>query len=71
MRSWYPRSFRTLLFVGFALVAVPLMIAVVNNAISIDRLGNLSEKAVYQAAQARIARYLDARGAVRDGLVIG
>ena len=52
MRSYYPRSFLTLLFVGFALIAVPLMIAIVNNAISIDRLGELSEKAVYQAAQA-------------------
>src|SRR6185295_8635660 len=41
-----------LLFVGFALVALPLMIAVINNAISIDRLGNLSQKAVYQAVQA-------------------
>lgn len=52
LRSWYPRSFSKLLFVGFALVAVPLLIALVNNAISIDRLGTLSEKAVYQAVQA-------------------
>ena len=52
MRSYYPRSFLKLLFVGFALIALPLMIALVNNAISIDRLVNLSQKAVYQAAQA-------------------
>ena len=52
MRSYYPRSFLKLLFVGFALIALPLMIALINNAISIDRLGNLSQKAVYQAVQA-------------------
>src|SRR5215212_1230736 len=52
MRIYYPRSFLKLLFVGFALVALPLMFALVNNAISIDRLGNLAQKAVYQAVQA-------------------
>lgn len=52
MRIHYPRSFFKLLFVGFALVALPLMFALINNAISIDRLGNLSQKAVYQAVQA-------------------
>ena len=56
---FYPRSFSKLLFVGFALIALPLMIALINNAISIDRLGNLSQKAVYQAVQAtQISRKL-------------
>ncbi|HET7160386.1 MAG TPA: hypothetical protein VFI62_15410, partial [Burkholderiales bacterium] len=56
---FYPRSFSKLLFVGFALIALPLMIALVNNAISIDRLGNLSQQAVYQAVQAtQISRKL-------------
>lgn len=49
---FYPRSFSKLLFVGFALIALPLMIALINNAISIDQLGNQSQKAVYQAVQA-------------------
>src|SRR5688572_687562 len=49
---FYPRSFSMLLFVGFALIALPLMIALINNAISIDRLGNQSRNAVYQAVQA-------------------
>jgi len=49
---FYPRSFSKLLLVGFALVALPLMFALINNAISIDQLGNLSQKAVYQAVQA-------------------
>lgn len=48
----YPRSFSKLLFVGFALIALPLMFALINNAISIDQLGNQSQKAVYQAVQA-------------------
>ena len=49
---FYPRSFSKLLFVGFALIALPLMFALINNAISIDQLGNQSQKAVYQAVQA-------------------
>ena len=49
---FYPRSFSKLLFVGFALIALPLMFALINNAISIDKLGNQSQKAVYQAVQA-------------------
>ncbi|MGZ8230381.1 MAG: ATP-binding protein [Burkholderiales bacterium] len=52
MGFYYPRSFLKLLFVGFALVALPLMFALINNAISIDALGNQSQKAVYQAVQA-------------------
>src|SRR3954462_3581089 len=56
---YYPRSFFKLLVVGFALIALPLMIALINNAISIDQLGNQSQKAVYQAAQApQISRKL-------------
>ena len=52
MRLYYPRSFSGLLFLGFALVALPLMVALINNAISIDRLVNRSQVAVYQAVQA-------------------
>ena len=49
---FYPRSFSKLLFVGFALIALPLMFALINNAISINHLGNQSQAAVYQAVQA-------------------
>ena len=49
---FYPRSFSKLLLVGFALIALPLMFALINNAISIDQLGNQSQKAVYRAVQA-------------------
>src|SRR4029078_10059076 len=52
MRLYYPRSFLKLLFVGFALVALPLMFALINNAISLDALAHLSQKAVCHAVQA-------------------
>ena len=52
MRRLYPRSFPRLLAVGFTLVALPLVFALVNNAISVDRVANRSQNAVYQAVQA-------------------
>lgn len=52
MQFYYPRSFFKLLAVGFTLVALPLVFALINNAISIDRLANRSQQAVYRAAQA-------------------
>jgi two-component system sensor histidine kinase GlrK len=52
MRFYYPRSFLKLLAVGFTLVALPLVFALVNNAISIDQLANRSQQAVYRAARA-------------------
>lgn len=49
---YYPRSFLKLLLVAFALVALPLIFALINTAASIDRLANRSQRAVYQAVQA-------------------
>jgi len=46
-----PKSFLKLILLGFALVGMPLIIALVNSAFSIDRLADQSRKAVYQAAQ--------------------
>ena len=65
MKFLYPRSFPRLLVVGFTLVALPLVFALVNNAISVDQLANRSQNAVYQAAQAtqsgrRLAQMLTA-----------
>lgn len=51
MQFRYPKSFLKLLFVGFSLVALPLIFGLVNNAVSIDSLANQSQKAVYQAVQ--------------------
>jgi two-component system sensor histidine kinase GlrK len=52
MRFYYPRSFSVLLGAGLTLIALPLIVALVTNAISIDQLANRSQNAVYQAAQA-------------------
>ena len=52
MRLHYPRSFPALLGVGLTLIALPLIFALVANAIAIDQLANRSRNAVYQAAQA-------------------
>jgi two-component system sensor histidine kinase GlrK len=65
MPVFYPRSFPRLLAVGFTLVALPLVFALVNNAVSVDRLANRSQNAVYQAVQAtqsgrRLAQQLTA-----------
>jgi two-component system sensor histidine kinase GlrK len=48
----YPRSFLKLLLVGFSLVALPLIVALITSAISVDRLAYRSQTAVYQAVQA-------------------
>jgi len=52
MQFYYPRSFLKLLAVGFTLVALPLVFALINNAISIDQLANRSQQAVYRAVRA-------------------
>jgi two-component system sensor histidine kinase GlrK len=48
----YPRSFIRLLLIGFTLVALPLIGALVTSAIAVDRLTNRSQIAVYGAVQA-------------------
>jgi len=52
MQRYYPRSFLKLLLIGFTLVALPLMFALINNAVSVDRLANRSQRAVQQAVNA-------------------
>jgi len=49
---YYPRSFVTLLLIGFVVVSAPLVVALVNAAVSMQRLAAMSETAVDQAAQA-------------------
>jgi len=49
---YYPRSFLKLLLIGFVVVSAPLVVALVNAALSMQRLANMSENAVDQAAQA-------------------
>ena len=46
----YPKSFLSLLLVGFLIVALPLILGLIANAWSIERLSEQSQKAVYNAA---------------------
>lgn len=48
----YPSSFLKLLLVGFSLVALPLIVALITSSISVDRLARRSQTAVYQAVEA-------------------
>src|SRR3989304_4026744 len=52
MRSYYPRSFLKLLLVGFTLVALPLVFALITSSVAVDRMGSRSQTAVYEAVQA-------------------
>ncbi|MBC7944860.1 MAG: histidine kinase [Burkholderiales bacterium] len=52
MRFYYPKSFLKLIFIGFSLVVLPLFAALINNAITVDRLADKSQEAVYQAVLA-------------------
>ncbi len=52
MRLSYPRSFLSLLLIGFTLVAAPLVAALFSNAVTFERLAALSEQAVLQAVKA-------------------
>ncbi len=51
MRFTYPRSFLSLLLLGFTIVAAPLLVALLSNALSFERLAGLSEQAVHQAVK--------------------
>jgi two-component system sensor histidine kinase GlrK len=51
MRLTYPRSFLTLLLIGFSIVAAPLLFALFSNALAFERLAGLSEHAVHSAVQ--------------------
>lgn len=52
LRLYYPKSFIKLIFIGFVLVALPLVFGLVNSMLSIDRLARQSQRVVYQAAEA-------------------
>lgn len=51
MQLRYPKSFLSLLLVGLALVALPLIFALASNAVAIDRLTDQAQKAVYEATR--------------------
>ena len=75
MQRYYPRSFLKLLLIGFTLVALPLIFALINNAVSVDQLANRSQRAVHQAVQAtqgsrRVAELLNAMERTARQIVI-
>lgn len=51
MRLSYPRSFFKLLSIGFAVVALPLVLVLVGNALSIHHLAERGQHAVFSAAK--------------------
>ncbi len=51
MRFLQPNSFPKLLAIGFAMVALPLIFALINNAVAINQFANRSQRAVQQAVQ--------------------
>jgi two-component system, NtrC family, sensor histidine kinase GlrK len=51
MRFTYPRSFQSLLVLGFTIVAAPLLFALFSNALAFERLAGLSEQAVHSAVK--------------------
>jgi two-component system sensor histidine kinase GlrK len=56
---YYPRSFLKFILLGFLLVSLPLLYALIELIVSLDRLGTQSQQAVLQAAQAgRASRQL-------------
>ena len=55
---YYPRSFLKLIIAGFLLVSLPLIFAIVNNAVSIHEIVERSQRTVQQAVQATQASRL-------------
>jgi two-component system sensor histidine kinase GlrK len=51
MRFTYPRSFLSLLLLGFTIVAAPLIVALFMNALAFERLAELSEHEVHSAVK--------------------
>lgn len=65
MAFYRPRSFLKLVLLGFSLVMLPLIVAVVYATLSVDRLAEQSQQAMYRAVQVRqasrsLAEYLTA-----------
>src|SRR5204862_7797848 len=67
---YYPRSFLKFILLGFLLVSLPLLYALIELIVSLDRLGTQSQQAVLQAAQAgRASRQLYEQAITLERLV--
>ena len=51
IRFTYPKSFLSLLLIGFSIVAAPLVFALFTNVMAFERLAGLSEQAVHSAVR--------------------
>ena len=51
MRLSYPRSFLSLLVLGFTIVVAPLLFALFSNSVAFERLASLSEETVHSAVK--------------------
>jgi two-component system sensor histidine kinase GlrK len=51
MAVYRPKSFLQLVLIGFSLVTLPLIVAIVHATISVDRLADQSQRAVHNAVQ--------------------
>ena len=52
MWRYYPKSFPMLILAGFSLAVLPLIFALINNALSIHEIATKSQRAVFNAVQA-------------------
>jgi len=52
MWRYYPKSFPMLILTGFSLAVLPLIFALINNALSIHEVATKSQRAVFNAVQA-------------------
>jgi two-component system sensor histidine kinase GlrK len=52
LRVYRPKSFLKLILIGFACVALPLIFSLIHSAVSVRRLADQSQQAVYQAVRA-------------------
>jgi two-component system sensor histidine kinase GlrK len=67
MRISYPRSFLSLLVLGFSIVVAPLLFALFSNAVAFERLASISEDAVHSAVKiAQASRSLAGRVAALE-----
>jgi len=77
MSYFYPRSFLSLLVLGFAVVTAPLVLALITSALSVNRLADQGEHAIREAVERTHAsrtlleRLTDLERAARQYLVLG
>ncbi|SFP36446.1 two-component system, NtrC family, sensor histidine kinase GlrK [Nitrosomonas cryotolerans] len=73
----YPKSFLKLMLFGFSIIGLPLIGALINSAMSIDRLAEQSRKTVHQATQVTLGNRVlideirTMERSIRQALILG